>query len=137
LRWTALAGLAAFVLIQWIPVERANPPVESPLVAPADVEAVLRRSCYDCHSHETRWPWYSRVAPVSWWLADHVAEAREDLNFSAWPAFDLEAQQHAFEDIREQVSEGEMPLTSYTLLHPRARLSATDRETLLRWAGAR
>jgi hypothetical protein len=135
LLWLASAGLAVLVVLQFFRVERTNPPVISEIQAPPEVREILRRSCYDCHSHETRWPWYSRVAPMSWLVADHVEHARGDLNFSDWPASDPEAQEHAFEDIREEVEEGEMPLASYLAMHPRARLSDEERELLLRWAG--
>lgn len=130
-----LAGIAGvLLLIQLVPVERSNPEVVTPLAAPPEVDSILRRACYDCHSHETRWPWYSRVAPLSWWLADHVAEGRDDLNFSDWPSFDFDLQELAYRDIAEQVSAGKMPPRSYRLLHSGARLSEADRERLLRWA---
>ena len=123
-----------FVALQFRTVERTNPPVVANVDAPPEVEALLRRACYDCHSHETHWPWYSRVAPVSWWVVDHVEHGRRDLNFSDWPLFDFEAQDIEFIDIREQVANGEMPLASYTLLHPAARLSDAERALLVRWA---
>jgi len=132
-----LFGLVAFValgLIQLVPVERTNPPVEADLEAPADVKAILRRACYDCHSHETRWPWYSYVAPTSWYVTNHVEEARGDLDFSAWPRFDFEAQAEALKEIREQVSKGKMPLRSYTWLHRDARLDPAERERIVSWA---
>ena len=131
--WTALGGLVLFVSLQFISVDRTNPPVEASLNAPDDVEAILRRACYDCHSHETRWPWYGYIAPTSWYLVSHVEDARADLNFSRWPTFDFEAQELAFDDIREQVSKGKMPLKSYKLMHPAARLSAEDRDRLIHW----
>ena len=127
--------VATFALLQLRPVERTNPPVISDVGAPAEVDTILRRSCYDCHSHETRWPWYSHVAPMAWFVADHVEHARSDLNFSNWPAFDFQAQRHAFDDIRHQLETGKMPLASYLILHPSARLSEEDRALLLRWAG--
>jgi hypothetical protein len=123
-----------FVAIQFVPVDRTNPPVVSDVDAPPEVEAILRRSCYDCHSHETRWPWYGYVAPISWFLHDHIEEAREDLDFSDWPTFDFEAQALALQDIREQIRKGEMPLRSYLLLHGEARLSDSDRRLLIDWA---
>jgi len=126
---------AGFAAIQLVPVERTNPEVQWEVDAPPEVADILRRSCYDCHSHETRWPWYSYVAPLSWWISSHVREGRSDLNFSSWPALDLEAQELAFEDIAKQVSRGEMPLASYLILHPGARLTDADRDSLLRWAG--
>ena len=125
------------VLIQLIPADRTNPPVESEVFASDPVKQILRKACFDCHSHETEWPWYSRVAPVSWWMADHVEHGREDLNFSRWPLFDFEAQKHLLGEIEEEVSEGEMPLWSYKLGHPEARLTEEERETLLAWARTR
>lgn len=137
LRWGLPAVLIVFAALQVVQPDRSRLPVESDVVAPQAVREILRRSCFDCHSHETSWPWYGYVAPVSWWLADHVEHGRKDLNFSRWPTFDLEAQEHIFEDIDEQIREETMPLRSYLLLHRRARLSAADREALLRWAGTK
>ncbi len=127
---------ALFLLIQLIPVEQNNPPVEANLVAPAPVQDILRRACYDCHSHETSWPWYSRVAPFSWWLAEHVTEGRADLNFSQWPLFDFEVRELMLRDIEKQIVDGTMPLRSYVLGHREARISDRDREILLEWARA-
>jgi len=136
-RLLRLAGpILALILIgiQFVPVHRVNTPAQLELKAPAAIEPILRRACYDCHSNETQWPWYSYVAPMSWFVIGHVNEARGDLNFSEWPVFDFELQEHAFEDIEEQVSKGKMPLRSYTLIHRDAKLSDEDRDALLRWA---
>ena len=135
LRWIGAGLLVIFLGLQFVPVERTNPHVMSDIKAPPEIDAVLRRACYDCHSHETRWPWYSRIAPVSWWVVDHVEHGRGDLNFSMWPVFDFEEQDLAMGDIEEQIRKGEMPLPSYLILHRDARLSDADRELLLRWAG--
>lgn len=129
-----LAAAVFAAVIQVIPARRTNPPVRADVRAPADVKGILRRACYDCHSHETRWPWYSRVAPVSWWVVSHVNEARGDLNFSEWPSFDPELAGMALRDIDTQVAAGKMPLPSYAILHPGARLSEDERQTLIRWA---
>jgi hypothetical protein len=134
LRWAGLVLVLILIGIQFIPVKRTNPPVRSELTAPSDVHSILRRACYDCHSNETQWPLYSYVAPASWFVVGDVNHGRSDLNFSEWPAFDFEAQEHAFKDIEEQISKGEMPLQSYTLIHRDAKLSQGDRDTLLRWA---
>ena len=125
---------ALFLLIQFVPVDRSNPPVGVDLIAPAGVKEIFRRSCYDCHSHETRWPWYSRLAPASWWLAKHVEEGRADLNFSQWPLFDMEARGHLMRDIEKQLTDGTMPPRSYTFGHREARLSDQDLQVLLEWA---
>jgi hypothetical protein len=133
-RWAGLAVVVVLALIQLIPSDRTNPPVQFDVDAPDEVKEILRRACYDCHSHETRWPWYSRVAPISWWIVDHVEHGRGDLNFSEWPVLDFYAQELSFKDIEEQITKGEMPLRSYTILHPEARLTDDERETILRWA---
>lgn len=129
------AGAAALLaLLQLLPAERSTPPSGWEVDAPAEVLPILRRSCFDCHSRETRWPWYSRVAPISWWIAGHVEDARKDLDFSRWPAFDDEARRLALRSIEEQVRKGEMPLKSYLILHPGARLDEDERAILVRWA---
>jgi hypothetical protein len=130
----ALVALVVAVVIQFVPVKRTNPPVEADFDGPPKVAAVLETSCYDCHSNETRWPWYGRVAPVSWLVAHDVEEAREHLNFSSWGSYDLRQQEKLAEEIWEEVEEGEMPLRKYLLAHPEARLSESARQTLREWS---
>jgi len=101
------------------------------------VKAVLRRSCYDCHSNETSWPWYSRVAPVSWLVASDVHEGREKLNFSAWSRLRPDKRERVIEEVWEEVREGEMPLPVYLLAHRGARLSAENRDVIRAWAGTK
>ena len=133
----SLAAVAALLLaIQLIPVSRENPPVEQRVPAPAPVVAVLERACYDCHSNETEWPWYSGVAPVSWLVAYDVAEGREHLNFSTWNRYDAGEQRKKREEVWEEVEEGEMPLWIYPPLHPEAELTSEDRKLLEQWATA-
>lgn len=133
-RWVAPALVVPALAIQLVPVQRTNPPVEADVGAPPEVDRILRRACYDCHSNETSWPWYAYVAPASWFVTGHVNEARGDLNFSHWPAFDLDEQDHAFDDIRKQVKSEAMPLPSYLWLHPEARLDERERKILIDWA---
>jgi len=121
--------------IQLVPVKRTNPPVTSKLQAPAAVDSLLRRACYDCHSHETRWPWYSHVAPMSWMVIHHVNEGRENLNFSTWPEMDFERQDQDMDDMWTQVRGGHMPLRSYLWIHHDARLNDADMDVLRTWAG--
>jgi len=128
----ALAVL--FLAIQLVPMDYTNPPVISALRAPAAVQDILVTSCYDCHSHETRWPWYSKVAPMSWWITSHVEAGREHLNFSEWPAFDFGSQEQIFLEIEKQLFKDEMPLKSYLRGHPESRLSAEQKKILLDWA---
>ena len=128
-------GILAVILIgmQIIPVDRTNPPVQSEIQAPDSVTAILERACYDCHSNQTRWPWYSYVAPASWFVVRHVDHGRGDLNFSEWPTFDFEAQELILTDIYEQIEKEAMPLSSYLFLHRGARLAEADRRVLLEW----
>lgn len=132
-----LAGLALVVLLlaaQFVPVDRTNPPVGEEIVAPAEVMTVLERACYDCHSNETVWPVYSRVAPVSWLVARDVHEGREALNYSTWGRYSAEERSELLEETWEEVAEGEMPMKPYVLLHPAARLTAEDEEVLRAWS---
>lgn len=125
----ALAVAAVGVLIQLVPYgrARANPPVaaEPAWDSPATRE-LARRACFDCHSNEVRWPWYARVAPVSWLVQYDVAEGRAALNFSEWQRAQEEAGESA-----EALAEGEMPPTLYVLMHPEARLTEAERAKLL------
>ena len=129
-----IAAVAVFGLIQLWPVDRTNPPVESPLTAAPEVETVLRRACYDCHSNETQWPLYAKVAPVSWWLAGHVREGRAELNFSVWTG---DAQQlKRLAKTPKELAKGAMPPWTYRLAHRGARLTADEIATLGRFATA-
>lgn len=129
----ALAFLVLLLGAQLVPVERTNPPSKLEILAPADVRALLERSCFDCHSNFTRWPWYSYVAPASWFVIGHVRDARKDLNLTEWPLMDVEAQQFYLGEMKEQIKGGTMPLDSYLLLHWDARLSDAEREMLVGW----
>jgi hypothetical protein len=122
------------VAIQFIPVDSANPPVESDIPTSPAVKAVLRRACYDCHSNETQWPWYSRIAPISWLLAWDVREGRAELNFSTWNQYSTQQQVKKLRESWKEVSEGEMPPWYYLPVHRDARLSAEARTLLEQWA---
>jgi hypothetical protein len=152
---TLIGGLAALaaclvVAIQFIPtgVSTENPPVVAePAWDSAQTRALAARACFDCHSNETRWPWYARIAPASWLTAHDVAEGRRALNFSEWGVArpgadggDEEAGEHeggedesgeALEHISQVLQHGEMPPASYTLLHPDARLTRFEVQQLL------
>jgi hypothetical protein len=136
LRITLIVLALAFLGLQLFPAGRTNPPVESDLTAPPEVMRVLRAACYDCHSHETQWPWYSYLNPVSWWVVDHVEHGRGDLNFSRWPAFSFDEQQLALQDIADQISRDKMPIKPYRFMHARGRLTDEQRQLLVEWAQA-
>jgi len=129
-----LAVVIVLVGIQFIPVNLNNPPVEEKFQPSPDVNAILKRSYYDCHSNETIWPAYSQVAPVSWLLAWDVEEGREELNFSTWNRHSQKKRDKIIKEIWEEVQEGEMPPWFYLPLHPDARISDNDRAVLRDWA---
>ncbi|MCC6783749.1 MAG: heme-binding domain-containing protein [Planctomycetes bacterium] len=139
LRTIFVLVLLALVAAQFVPVDRSNGKVDPALTlkAPDDVLAVLRRACFDCHSNETVWPWYSYVAPASWLVADHVHEGREALNFSTWldEYPDEVDQEDARGECWDEVKKGKMPMESYVILHGEAKLSDADKALIRDWAG--
>lgn len=134
LKIIVIALFGVFLALQFVPVDRSNPPVVSDLEAPVEVKSILKRSCYDCHSNEVNWPWYSYVAPVSWLVAYDVKEGREELNFSEWNRYANDSDMK--EEIVEEVAEGEMPLGIYLAIHRDAAVSSSELATLRQWAGA-
>ena len=98
------------------------------------IVTMLKTSCFDCHSNNTAYPWYNNIAPVSWMIANHVKEGKEKLNFSNWGLYIPDKQHELLEEIIEVVEEGEMPLSSYLLIHSEAKLSESDKELLKFWA---
>ena len=130
-----LLGLVGvFLLMQVGQCERTNPPVTGEIDAPADVKAVLQRSCYDCHSNLTRWPWYAHVAPMSWLLHRDVVEGRRHLNFTEWDKVPAEKRPKRIAGCGKEVASGDMPLWFYLPLHPAAKLSDADKALLESWA---
>lgn len=134
--WLALG--AAVVGAQFVGYARTNPPVSSDVAAPPEVQSVLRRACFDCHSNQTEWPWYSAVAPLSWLLGHDVLEGRRRLNFSEWGdyASDPETLVYKLQQIAASVANGSMAPWYYQVLHPSARLSGADGALLVHWAEA-
>ncbi len=131
-----LIFLAAIVAIQLIPVDRDNPKTDPKLElkAPPKVQAILVRSCYDCHSNHTHWPWYSAVAPAKWFIARDVHVGRQWLNFSIWNSYPEEKKQKLKAMIFKAVGLA-MPLGTYVKMHPEARLSKEDKEIIRQWTG--
>lgn len=142
LKWSALAFGTLFSALQVVqlPTKTTAPaePAHSPdvvRVAGPEVGAILKRSCKDCHSNETTWPWYSHIAPLSWMISKHVTQGREKVNFSEWAPGKLTTNQKA--EICDAVSNGSMPLRGYTMLHSNARLSSHDVDVICDWSSAR
>ncbi|HYL80625.1 MAG TPA: heme-binding domain-containing protein [Candidatus Acidoferrum sp.] len=137
-----LAGGLVVLVAQFIPVAKTNPSVDAAqtinagMTLPAEVTQVFERSCQDCHSNRTVWPWYSQVAPASWLLAHHVNEGRRELNFSEWAQYPARRRDRKLKEICEQVRRGELPQASYTLLHPQAKLSDQEKQAICVWTDA-
>lgn len=123
-------------IMQFWPIERTNPPVISDIQSPPEVKTILRLACYNCHSNETQWPWYSRVAPVSWLLVHDVDDARKQLNFSDWEAIPNEDRPALARKMWREVENDEMPLPIYRIMHPEARLSEIQKNVLKDWAAS-
>lgn len=136
MRRLALVTAIAFAVAQIIPVARTNPPATAEIAAPIEIDGLLQRACYDCHSNETRWPWYAQVAPASWLVAWDVRHARTHLNFSTWGELSPEKRRDKLEELVEMIAEDEMPLWYYRPLHPDARLTRSERDQLIAWARA-
>lgn len=109
--------------------------IERVYAVPQNVKAILVQSCYDCHSNNTRYPWYSRIQPGAWYMAEHIKNGKEELNFSDFGEYSARRQRNKFRAMAGQVKDGEMPLSSYTLIHRNAVLSNDDRQVLLEWFG--
>ena len=141
-KWALILVACLLLIAQFKRPAKTNPVSDPSLAIEAHVQvdpnvgAILNRSCYDCHSNKTRWPWYSNVAPVSWFVIDHVNEGRHDLNFSEWGKYSRQDQKAQLGQLCELITEGWMPLTSYTPLHPSAKLSDEDKKLLCSWASA-
>ena len=104
------------------------------LDAPAEVSTIIRTACYDCHSMETKFPWYSRVAPISWWIIGHIDHGREELNFSEWSNLPKRTKLRKLKELGKEVEKGEMPLPSYLRGHPEARLTEEQRILIRDWS---
>jgi hypothetical protein len=119
--------------IQFIPVDRSNPPITQEIDAPINVLSILKTSCYDCHSNETKWTWYSYVAPVSFLVAGDVEKGRKRVNFSEWDKYDEKKKAKKMDGILEMVEEGEMPLSIYTIMHSDAKMDPDKIKILKGW----
>lgn len=140
LKWIGFAVVAVLIMIQFIRPERTNPQADETLAydrylkVDEDIAQMLRRSCFDCHSNQTVWPWYSQVAPVSWFLARDVKNGRRHLNFSAWGTYNPTRRLIVLNNIAEEVSSGGMPYPPYLLLHRDAGLDSAARKLIADWA---
>ncbi len=130
--WPAVLILI-FVLIQLIPVTKTNPPVTAEIKATTEMMSILVKSCYDCHSNQTSWPWYSRIAPVSWLISRHVEEGREHVNFSEWENLTPIQQENGKQEILKEIMNDNMPLKSYTWIHKHSVLTNENKQLIQLW----
>ena len=134
-----LIVVVIFVVIQVIRPDFTNPPVDpkhtiqSLVTVPSNIDSTLRRACYDCHSYETRMPWYAQIAPVSWWLKGHINDGRKELNFSEFATYTKKRQLRKLDEACDEVKKGDMPLKTYVPMHPAAKLTDADRQMLCAW----
>ncbi|EPG75443.1 heme-binding domain protein [Leptospira fainei serovar Hurstbridge str. BUT 6] len=127
-------GLSVLFLgLQFVPVEFPSGKNAKEIQTEESVKKIFRRSCYDCHSDLVKWPWYSRIFPVSLYLIRHVDEGKDELNFSEWEDLKPSEKADLAEKILEEIEEGEMPLWDYKILHPEAKLDQEDMETVRDW----
>lgn len=101
---------------------------------PDNVQSILKRSCMDCHSNNTVYPWYDRIQPVAWFLDHHVQEGKSEINFDEYATYNLRRKYHKMEEIVEQIKEDNMPIKGYTVMHKDAKLSDNDKQDLIQWA---
>ena len=138
-KWILIAILLFLGIAQFFPIDKTNPTVDpkldmfSILDAEPGIKTLIRDACYDCHSNESEYPWYTNIAPISWWIQNHITVGREELNFSTWGTYSDRRKEHKLDECMELVENGSMPLGSYKLLHPEARLSKEQRQQLITW----
>ncbi len=135
--WLSVIVVAVVLTIQFIPVERnvsTVPPgqsFEKTEKVPANVAAILKVSCYDCHSNNSRYPWYSELQPGAWFMARHIKKGKEELNFDEFDDYSKRRKKAKIKSIISQIEKDEMPLRSYRMMHGNARLSADEKKELL------
>lgn len=136
-----LVLILAFITLQFIPnnmpknAEAGKDDLITSGTSPSTISSILKNSCYDCHSNQTSYPWYSKVAPASWLLAKDIREGREELNFSEWGSYSKRRQIRNLRKIKEEVTSDAMPLKKYLLIHRHAKLSQEQKTALINWTG--
>ena len=130
-----LIMIGILLAIQAIRPEKTNPPIEDSIAlkAATPLMHVLKKSCFDCHSYETKWPWYAQIAPLSWSIVSHVNDGREALNFSEWKKIPKKIKIKRLKRMKQTTNNGMMPLSSYLLLHKEATLTSEDKTLIKAW----
>jgi hypothetical protein len=134
--------IIVIIVLQFFRIDKKNPEIkiENDFIKimnpPQTISKMLKTTCYDCHSNQTQYPWYSNVAPISWWIKDHINEGRDELNLSEWGTFNTKRKDHKLEEMIELMEDGEMPLNEYTWTHTEAKLTPSQKTTLINWLTA-
>jgi hypothetical protein len=135
-----LITLALILLLsQFFRIDKTNPTLQAEqditavMKVPIELASILKTSCYDCHSNEVNYPWYTNVAPLSWWIKNHINEGREELNFSEWGTYTSRRKDKKLKECAEMIEANEMPLSSYTLIHTETKLSQEQKAQLIAW----
>ncbi len=142
LKIAALVLATVFIGMQFFAIDKTRPPIvpsetlEAGISVPADISMLLGRSCNDCHSHKTVYPWYANIQPAGWFLKDHIEHGSEHLNFSVFNTYSTDKKAKKLDEICEEVKAGRMPLPSYLLLHRDAELTDSERQAICSWAEA-
>ena len=133
-----LAGII-LILIQFFPIDKTNPPIDTTqdfiqtTNPPTEVANLLKTACYDCHSHTTKYPWYTNIQPLAWWIKGHVDNGTKHLNYSTWTTYSAKKKAHKIEEMMEVVEGKEMPMLSYMVAHNEAWIDAEQRKVLVEW----
>jgi hypothetical protein len=138
-RYLPWALLAFLVIAQFFRIDKTNPisdPANDFITLknpPAALATLINDACYDCHSHQTEYPWYTNIAPFSWWIKGHINNARKHLNFSEWGAYDAKKADHKLEECVDMVGDGSMPLKSFVWIHSEAKMTDVQRKEMADW----
>ena len=133
------ALLLVFILIQFFPIDKTNPPINKGMdfltikKTPEKIATLIKNSCYDCHSNETKYPWYSTIQPVGWFLQNHITDGRKHLNFSTYAIYEQKKQVHKLEECIDMIENGEMPMESYIIGHSEAKLTEEEKVALVNY----
>lgn len=134
-----LGIILLLALAQFKRINKTNPPAVQAndflhlTMAPQDIAALIQNGCYDCHGNTTEYPWYTNVAPLSWWIEGHIRNARKKINFSTWADYDSDQQRHNIEECIEVIEENRMPAKSFRFMHPEAKYTEAQKTAILDW----
>lgn len=140
MRKILLGVLGLIIIIQFFRIDKTNLTSDASVDmfvvenVPDEVQSLLKTACFDCHSNTAVYPWYTNVAPVSWWVKHHINEGRDELNFNEWGSYSVKRKNHKLEEIEEMIEESEMPLPSYLWVHDEANLTKQQQKKLIIWA---